>query len=222
MVSIDELIEGQLWQLGRHSLWVGDALRFSLFADHLERHCSWQVDLVLTDPPFSLVAELVQEATIRFSEQFIITGCGLQYHRLCTLSLYRYHFEIINQRVTSSKRQSGNQEPQFIHWNNAFLTLGSPHCFDRSLASGAFLSVQPADLPEIEGHYSKPLSWAVNLLLTCHAETICDPFVGTGTVLLACEQVGKTCRAIESDLHQCYLTLTRWQAMTGQEAALVF
>lgn len=47
---------------------------------------------------------------------------------------------------------------------------------------------------------------------------IADPFAGLGATLIACEQSGRACRAIESDPMRCALIIRRWEQFTGEKA----
>lgn len=46
---------------------------------------------------------------------------------------------------------------------------------------------------------------------------VLDPFGGSGVVLIACEQTGRKCRAIELDTHYVDVILTRWSTLTGRD-----
>ena len=48
--------------------------------------------------------------------------------------------------------------------------------------------------------------------------SVLDPFAGLGSPLIACEQSGRRCRAIESDPLHCDLILRRWEQFTGEKA----
>ena len=48
--------------------------------------------------------------------------------------------------------------------------------------------------------------------------SVLDPFAGLGSTLIACEQSGRRCRAIESDPLHCDLILHRWEQFTGERA----
>lgn len=48
--------------------------------------------------------------------------------------------------------------------------------------------------------------------------SVLDPFAGLGSTLIACEQSGRRCRAIESDPLHCDLILRRWEQFTGEKA----
>ena len=45
-----------------------------------------------------------------------------------------------------------------------------------------------------------------------------DPFAGLGSTLIACEQSGRRCRAIEADPLRCDLIVRRWEQFTGERA----
>ena len=47
-----------------------------------------------------------------------------------------------------------------------------------------------------------------------------EPFSGSGTTLLACEQLGRSCRAIEMDPKYVQVAIARWEAASGKKAEL--
>ena len=194
---------GKLIELGRHKLWCGDA-KDAPFP---------KSDMVLTDPPFEMSATNIASIIKKFSDTFVIAGHGRNYHQLCCLPGLKYHFEIISLR---NKPQSTPQRksPQILHWNNAFLTTGREHCFDRYMAGDYLPSVMEWS-GKSSGDYAKPLEWAIKILSACHAVTVVDCFAGTGTVLIACEKLGKTCYAAESDLHLCEFIQQRFTHSIG-------
>jgi DNA modification methylase len=54
--------------------------------------------------------------------------------------------------------------------------------------------------------------------LCAGASTVLDPFLGTGTTMIAAEQMGRPCYGVELDPHYCQVTIDRWEAFTGQKA----
>ncbi|MFA5445789.1 MAG: DNA methyltransferase [Bacteroidales bacterium] len=48
-----------------------------------------------------------------------------------------------------------------------------------------------------------------------------DPFLGSGTTLVACEQLGRTCYGMEISPQYCQVIIDRWEKLTGQKAARV-
>ena len=49
-------------------------------------------------------------------------------------------------------------------------------------------------------------------------EVVLDLFGGSGTTLIACEQLGRKARLMELDEHYCDVIVNRWQKLTGKEA----
>lgn len=47
---------------------------------------------------------------------------------------------------------------------------------------------------------------------------VMDPFLGSGTTLLACEQLGRSCRGIELDPRYVDVAVQRWETLTGERA----
>lgn len=54
-----------------------------------------------------------------------------------------------------------------------------------------------------------------------NAETFYDPFCGTGTTIIACEQKGKRCYGMELSPQYCDLIIDRWEQFTGQKAVMI-
>jgi len=53
-----------------------------------------------------------------------------------------------------------------------------------------------------------------------HGDLIVDPFGGSGTTLLAAEQLGRRCNMMELDPGYCDVIVERYRLLTGQEAEL--
>lgn len=49
-------------------------------------------------------------------------------------------------------------------------------------------------------------------------DMILDPFGGTGTTLIACEQLNRKCFMMELDPHYCDVIIARWEKLTGKNA----
>jgi DNA modification methylase len=52
-------------------------------------------------------------------------------------------------------------------------------------------------------------------------DLVYDPFAGSGTTIIAAEQTGRVCAAVELDPRYCDVILARWEAFTGHQAERV-
>ena len=52
-------------------------------------------------------------------------------------------------------------------------------------------------------------------------DCVYDPFLGSGTAMIAAEQLSRACHAIEIDPPYCQMAIDRWEAFTGQRAVKV-
>ena len=49
-------------------------------------------------------------------------------------------------------------------------------------------------------------------------DVVHDPFCGSGTTLVAAEQLNRRCVALEIDPAYCDVIVTRWERLTGRTA----
>ncbi len=66
----------------------------------------------------------------------------------------------------------------------------------------------------------KPVPLVCNCLLdaTKEGDIVLDVFGGSGTTLIACEQLGRKARLMELDPHYCDVIIARWEKLTGLTA----
>jgi DNA modification methylase len=77
-----------------------------------------------------------------------------------------------------------------------------------------------------EGHLAalhptvKPVAMAADALLDSsrRGDIVLDPFLGSGTTLMAAERTGRKCRGLELDPLYADVIVRRWQAYTGEAA----
>lgn len=69
----------------------------------------------------------------------------------------------------------------------------------------------------------KPIKLIARLIKnsTRQGESVLDPFGGSGSTLIACEQLGRVCYMIEFDPRYCDVIIERWEKLTGQKAVKI-
>jgi DNA modification methylase len=66
----------------------------------------------------------------------------------------------------------------------------------------------------------KPVAMLADAMMDCTArgDVVLDPFLGSGSTLIAAEKVGRKCFGIEIDPVFADLIVKRWQSFTGASA----
>jgi len=69
----------------------------------------------------------------------------------------------------------------------------------------------------------KPIELLKHLILNSSKvdDWVIDPFGGSGSTLIACEQIKRNCYMIELDPAYCDVIIERWENLTGQKAELI-
>jgi hypothetical protein len=83
--------------------------------------------------------------------------------------------------------------------------------FARQTDEGNLLTLHPT---------VKPVAMVADAILDCTArgEVVLDPFLGSGTSVIAAERVGRRCYGLELDPLYVDTVVRRWQAFTGDHA----
>jgi DNA modification methylase len=84
-------------------------------------------------------------------------------------------------------------------------------------------TARPGRLDELAMHPTvKPVALVADAIKDCSRRKgiVLDPFVGSGTTLIAAERTGRRARAIEIDPAYVDVAIRRWQGFTGKSATL--
>lgn len=118
---------------------------------------------------------------------------------------------IKNQAVLGRLDYMGQHELLAYSWHGA-------HEFRRSKDKSVLVYPRPPRSP----HHptQKPIPILRHLLLNSSriGDTVYDPFLGSGSTLLAAEQVKRRCIGIELDPRYCEVVIERFQKLTGIRA----
>jgi len=64
----------------------------------------------------------------------------------------------------------------------------------------------------------KPVEMMERIIKTSSKKKVIEPFLGSGTTLIACEKTNRTCYGMELDTKYCDVIIERWEQFTGQKA----
>jgi site-specific DNA-methyltransferase (adenine-specific) len=95
------------------------------------------------------------------------------------------------------------------------------HKFERSTAKSVIFCPKPQ---KAKLHPTmKPVELLRKLIAnsTKTGEWVCDPFLGSGSTLIACEHLGRRCLGIELDEGYVKTAVARWEKLTGLTAVLM-
>lgn len=213
---------GDLWILGSHRLLCGDCANLADVQRLID--CD-TVDLLLTDPPYGINAD---------RQHF--EGHGWTLREKTEWDKERPSREVIHQSLAVTSEQiiwGGNYFTDYLTPSMGWLVWDKGQR-DFSLADGEYawrserkaariFSYSRAKSNREERHHptQKPvalMAWCIEL---CgEPKTIYDPFLGSGTTLIASEQLGRKCYGMEISPAYCDVIVNRWENLTGKKAVL--
>ena len=223
--------KGEIWQLGEHRLMCGD----STSADDVALLMNGErADIVLTDPPYGI--SVVNEDGKIGGGSLCANGIYMPIKGDETTDTARQNFDIIKCLSDKQIIFGGNYfldflppSPSWIIWDKKG-DMESNNFADGEMAWCSFHTpvrifrqVWRGMIKEGEnGKRVHPTQKPVNLLgriLTTFSKDgniVLDCFGGSGSTLIACEQINRKCRMIEYEPHYCDVIIARWEKLTGQ------
>lgn len=103
------------------------------------------------------------------------------------------------------------QHELMFHWGNQ----------SDKRSTSSLSNVFSIEKDETEIHPTvKPIALLEPIVLVCtsSSEIVIDPFLGSGSTLIACEKTNRKCYGMEIDPHYCSVIIERWQQFTGKKA----
>jgi DNA modification methylase len=127
-------------------------------------------------------------------------------------SLYRSQHEFVFVfKHGKDAHQNNIQLGQFGRYRTNVWTYAGVNSFSRSTDEGNLLQLHPT---------VKPVQLVADAIMDCtsHHDIVLDPFLGSGTTVIASERTGRVCYGIELDAHYVDTVVRRWQSFTGLSA----
>lgn len=217
---------GDLWILGNHRLLCGDSTKAEDVARLID---GATVDAVVTDPPYGIGIDGQKESIStnpkhnRKAHEFMGWDKERPTKELfdmlmsfeCPIAIWggNYFADLLPASrgwIYWSKGQDGlTMSDGELAWTNQVKPL---RCIvvNRGSLQG---SVHPTQKP------MKVIEFAIQYLETTGVNLF-DPFLGSGTTLIAAEQLGRSCYGMEISPKYCDVIVKRWENATGKKAVL--
>ena len=227
---------GDIWQLGEHRLMCGDSTdkeTVELLMD------GKKADMVFTDPPYGVDYDGINNDS-RSGLEDLLTSAFENYKENCIdgASVYCFHSDKCAD-IFHKVFRSFCHFSSMIIWEKQSLVLsqGDYQSIHEPCLYGWFdngthrffgdrkqTSVWQFDRKSIEGHTTpKPIGFICKALENSSKknENVLDLFGGSGSTLIACEQLNRTCYMMELDPKYCDVIIKRWETFTGKKAVKI-
>lgn len=217
---------GDLWLLGEHRLLCGDSTSIEAHDRVLNGD---KVDLVLTDPPYGVGIDYgVATDTVSDLEGIVddIMPLLLRWPVVLLTSgvAHMWLYPRPTWVLAWVHPAAMGPGPWGFNGLNPILAYGSDPKLKAGRGSFPDSLVLAADRKGVDGHPTpKPLEvwrWILERGTTGSGAVVFDPFMGSGTSIIACEQARDKCRGIELNPAYVDVTIARWEKLTNQKAVL--
>ena len=209
---------GDLWQMGGHRLICGDSTDVAVIDRLMD---GVKADMVMTDPPYGINAE---KMTMGTGAKDFYRGEGWDSERpdisiVLTLAdnvciwggnYFTDILPISNDWLVWHKKNDGLSFSECeLAWTNFGRNVRhiSHHWGNEKKLH---VTMKPVEV----------IAWAIQQAKE-KAEVIVDLFGGSGSTLIACEQLNRKCYMAELDPKYCDVIIQRWEEFTGQKAELI-
>jgi DNA modification methylase len=229
--------KGDIWQLGRHRLMCGSSLAQADIDKLLD---GTKCELTFTYPPYQLetqgggifkkannMKQIKQNGVDTFDPSMLIIQSETNiychnkplikkyielaeannqpydlcfYKKLCTVPNYKGHMMTDCEYIAIIGKQDPNK--------------GLP----KETYSKCYIGKKDHDN---ELSYSKPVELCAKYIRLYGKKNILDLFGGSGSTLIACEQLDRTCYMMEIDPKYCDVIIARWEKLTNQKATKI-
>lgn len=250
MAEIDEPItrEGDIWVFGKHRLMCGDSTEKK---DVLRLLNGKKADMVFTDPPYgvnvkggknksNIAGDLTQTA-IPFAFELAVETATKEEARFyfCggegNIGLYGKLFERYLQQIPrhliwvkngfTLKQLGYHTQYEIIFYGYKAGGGGIKHWYSgRTMEEASDVWQIKRDATTTYLHPTqKPIELPSRAIKNSSPKgaLIYEPFGGSGSTLIACEQLDRQCYTMEIDPKYCDVIIKRWEKLTGEKAVLL-
>jgi site-specific DNA-methyltransferase (adenine-specific) len=244
-VPVDPITKpGDLWILGEHRLLCGDSTK----AEDVERLMAGaKADLMLTDPPYNVAYEGGSKKRTAIQNDSMDADSFRSFLSSCFrcafdsmqpgAAFYIWHADTEGYNFRGAVIDCGQQVRQCLVWakdNSMFSRQdyhwkhepclygwkeGAAHSWHSDRKQTTVLEFARPSRSD-EHPTMKPVALFAYLVgnSSGKGQLVYDPFLGSGTTLIAAEQLGRKCYGMEISPAYCDVIVKRWETLTGRKA----
>ena len=236
---------GDVWQLGEHKLYCGDATEVDAYKNLLGEEMA---DMVWTDPPYGVsyvgqggmtiendnldIGALEEFLRESFNAMFTFTKPGACWYvaapsgnlfqafsiPLSELEVWRHTLVWVKDALVMGRADYHyRHESIFYGW-----TPGAAHQEPPDRKQDSVWEV-PRPRSNKEHPTMKPIELITRAINNSSRanDIVIDPFAGSGSTLIAADQTRRRARVMEIDPKYCDVIIARWERITGGKAELL-
>ncbi|WP_422118259.1 site-specific DNA-methyltransferase [Gardnerella sp. DNF00550] len=234
---------GDIWTLGKHRIICGDATKLETYKTLLE---NTKVNLVVTDPPYNVNYEgsagKIKNDNMENDKfyQFLFNSfVNMEQAMADDASIYVFHADTEGLNFRKAFQDAGFYLSGCCIWKKPSLVLGrSPYQWQHEpclygwkkkgkhkwYAGRKETSVWEFEKPKKNADHPtmKPIALLAYPIKNSSMTNslVLDPFAGSGSTLIACEQTGRICYAIELDEKYCDVIVKRYIEQIGNDKSV--
>lgn len=234
---------GDMWTLGRHRVICGDATKLETYKTLLE---NTKVNLVVTDPPYNVnyegAAGKIKNDNMEDDKfyQFLFNSfVNMEQAMADDASIYVFHADTEGLNFRKAFQDARFYLSGCCIWKKPSLVLGrSPYQWQHEpclygwkkkgkhkwYAGRKETSVWEFEKPKKNADHPtmKPIALLAYPIKNSSMTNslVLDPFAGSGSTLIACEQTGRICYAIELDEKYCDVIVKRYIEQIGNDKSV--
>ena len=227
---------GDIWRLGNHRLMCGDSTSAAAVARLMDGVVA---DMAFTDPPygyeyqsnrrtktnkFDVLAN--DDKTLDFFPNMFMRVNG--FVMVCTtwkvmdvwMPLFKRYYDLTNVIIWN---KGGGGTGDLLHTFSTdyeIILCASNGATINGKRIGSVWNIKRDNANFYAHPTQKPVRLAAMAIehTTKRGNIVLDLFGGSGSTMMACEQLGRACYMMEYEPHYCDVIINRWRAMTGKTA----
>lgn len=237
---------GDVWILGKHRLMCGDSAQKQ---DVMRLMNNQDADMLLTDPPYNVdyvgkTSEALKIKNDNMSDNQFYEFLKKVFENMYSVtkegaSIYVFHADTEGLNFRKAFKDAGYKLAECLIWKKDCFVMGrqdyqwqhepilygwkegAAHHFINDRTQSTILEF---DRPRQSSLHPtmKPIDLVARLLKNSSKENdkILDLFGGSGSTIIAAEQLNRNCYTMELDPKYCDVIVKRWESLTNKEAIL--